>query len=427
MAARKTTPEEHAHTLLLAETYGSSTAVERATNINSRTFQSRLQGAKAWQRQQEIETRGGTVVPSMDVVEVTDQRDAGGELRGFSVKQRQVVEQSATSQDQPLPNFALKRISSLYGAEGRKVLEWQIQSPDKVKVWDAMRAAAAGLVVELPRAVPFQPPTLTARAGLLLNLYTLTDCHVGMLAWHREGGVDWDLGIAERVLFGCFAAMIERSPPAETCIVNQLGDFLHYDGFAAITPTSGHNVDADSRFQKMVEVSVRLLRRIVDLALMKHARVHVIMAEGNHDLASSVWLRVMFKALYENDARVTVDDSALPYYAYRHGNTMLAFAHGHLKKPIKLPMLFATRFSKMWGDTVKRYGHSGHEHHVAVLGDDGMTWRKHPTLAAADAYSARGGWYSEQAATCFTYHREYGEWGSQTVYPEMLEDASALD
>jgi hypothetical protein len=58
------------------------------------------------------------------------------------------------------------------------------------------------------------------------------------------------------------------------------------------------------------------------MLLAKHKNVHVILAEGNHDMASSVWLRTMFKALYENEPRITVDDSALPYYAHEFGNVM---------------------------------------------------------------------------------------------------------
>jgi hypothetical protein len=315
--------------------------------------------------------------------------------------------------------YVVKGVSTYFDAEGNQRGQWVKTRLDDEKREAAIRAAFEAMATKLPRLDPVPAPKATD--DKMLNLYTLTDCHVGMLAWHREGGKDWDLAIAENILVGCFAKMIERSPPAATCIVNQLGDFLHYDGLQAMTPTSGHLLDADGRFQKMVEVAVRVLRRIVDMALAKHEAVIVLMAEGNHDLASSVWLRVMFKALYENDPRVVVDDSALPYYAFEHGDTMLAFHHGHLKKPAELPMLFAQQFAPMWGRATKRYGHSGHEHHEEVMEKNGMKWRKHPTLAARDAYAARGGWFAEQAATSFTYHADFGEWGSQTVYPEMLE------
>jgi hypothetical protein len=254
----------------------------------------------------------------------------------------------------------------------------------------------------------------------LATVYTLTDCHVGMLAWHKEGGADWDLEIAERTLVGCFSAMIAAAPDSELGVVNQLGDWMHFDGLSAVTPTSGHLLDADGRFDKLVDTAIRILRTVVDMALAKHKRVHVIMAEGNHDLASSVWLRKMFKCLYEKEPRVTVDDSALPYYALQHGQTMLAFHHGHLKKNDQLPLLFAAQFHRMWGDTTKRYCHTGHRHHVEEREHSGMTVTQHPTLAARDAYAARGGWFAERAATAITYHSTFGQVGRVTVSPEMI-------
>ena len=363
-------------------------------------------------------TRGFiTDEPRWKPVRRSTSRDADDNITATHVQEKPDLGECVA---EPLPGFAVSR-RTVHRVGGEVVQTWEQEEPGERERLDAIKTAFEAMAADLPRLPAVTPPTATN--DKLLNLYTLTDCHVGMLAWHREGGKDWDLTIAERVLVGCFALMIERSPPAKYCIVNQLGDFLHYDGLQALTPTSGHLLDADGRFQKMVEVAVRLLRRIVDMALERHERVHVIMAEGNHDLASSVWLRVMFKALYENDPRVTVDDSALPYYAYEHGCNMLAFAHGHLKKPAGLPMVFAQQFAEMWGRAKKRYGHSGHEHHEDVTEKDGMKWRKHPTMAARDAYAARAPFFSEQAATSLTYHADFGEWGSQTVYPEMLEAA----
>jgi hypothetical protein len=191
----------------------------------------------------------------------------------------------------------------------------------------------------------------------------------------------------------------------------------------AKTPTSGHILDQDGRFPKVVAAAVRILRRVISFALSRHDQVIVLLAEGNHDLASSVWLRVMFKALYEHEPRVHVIDSELPYYVYQHGQTMLAWHHGHLKKNDQLPLLFAAQFPRVWGDTTKRYAHTGHRHHVEEKEHAGMTVVQHSTLATRDAYAARGGWMSERQCTAITYHAEYGQVCRNTVTPEMLEAA----
>lgn len=317
--------------------------------------------------------------------------------------------------------FKVRGVSSYYGLDGTLKGQWVKSGADDERREAIQRAAMDALAEELPRLPAVAPPAVSV--SQLATLYTLTDSHVGMLAWAKEGGADWDLKIAEATLVGCFAQMVNASPPAEVGFVNQLGDFLHSDGSGGmlpITPQHAHILDQDGRFSKLVEVAVRVLRRIVDMALLKHQKVVVLMAEGNHDMASSVWLRVMFRALYENEPRVEVIDSELPYYAYQHGKTMLCFHHGHMRKNDQLPILFASQFPKLWGETTKRYAHTGHRHHSEEKEHSGITVIQHPTLAARDAYAARGGWISERAVTAITYHSEFGQVSRNTVTPEML-------
>ena len=315
--------------------------------------------------------------------------------------------------------FVAKGISTYYNKDGKPTGQWVKSQIDEQKLTAARRAAIEAMAEDLPRYAPLPVPK--AGVDALCNVYTLTDSHVGMLAWGDECGEDWDLKIAEATLVGCFEAMVAAAPPAKVAVVNQLGDFLHYDSaVAAVTPTSGHALDADGRMPKMVRTAIRILRRVVDMALTRHSRVVLLLAEGNHDLAGSVWLRAMFAALYENEPRVTVIDSELPYYSHQHGETMLAFHHGHLTKNDRLPILFASQFPKVWGSTTKRYCHTGHRHHVEEKEHSGMTVFQHPTLASRDAYAARGGWIARRQVTAVTYHSTFGEVARNTVCPEML-------
>jgi len=317
--------------------------------------------------------------------------------------------------------YNVKGVSTYYNKEGKPTGQWVKSTADQAARDAAVQSAIEAVTSEIPRVAALPAPKETSND--LVNLYTLTDCHVGMLAWHKEGGEDWDLSIAEKTLVDSFAAMIAGAPSASVAIVNQLGDWMHYDSMQAVTPISGHSLDSDGRTAKMIETSIRVLRKIIDMALIKHDTVHCVMAEGNHDIVSSIWLRKLFKALYENEPRFTIDDSELPYYVYQHGQTMLAFHHGHLKKPDGMPLLFAAQFPVIWGQTVKRYAHCGHQHHVDEKEHSGMTVTQHPTLAARDAYAARGGWISERAATAITYHKSFGKVATNTVCPEMLEAA----
>lgn len=313
--------------------------------------------------------------------------------------------------------FALNGVSDMRtNSEGKP--QWLKYSADKEAQEEAARLALEALCEDIPRAKPLPPPKHTQAD--LCNTVIITDYHMGMLSWPKETGDDWNLEIAERTLTGCFGQMMYSAPEAETCVIAQLGDFLHSDGILPITPTSHNVLDQDGRFSKIVGVAIKALRRIIDMALSKHSRVHVIMAEGNHDITSSIWLRAMFAALYEDEQRVTVDDSVLPYYAYQHGQTMIGFHHGHLRKPAALHGVFAAGFPEMWGSTKYRYGHCGHMHHTQSKEDMGITITQHPTLSAKDAYAARGGWFAERKAACITYHKDHGQVGIVNVTPEMV-------
>lgn len=324
----------------------------------------------------------------------------------------------------PVPvTHVAKGVSQLTDADGKVKLTWVKSSLNEQMLQAAIQAAADACADELPRLAALPPPVATN--DKLLTVYTMTDCHVGMLAWGKETGQPWDLSIAERVLTGCFEQMVAGSPPSSVAYVNQLGDFMHTDGMKSVTPEHGHLLDSDGRFPKMVRVAVRILRRLVDLALAKHDKVVLLLAEGNHDMASSIWLRAMFAALYENEPRVQVVESEYPYYAHQHGETMVAFHHGHLMKPDQMPLHFATTFPAMWGTTKHRYAHCGHRHHTEEKEHSGMTVHQHTTLSAKDAYAARGGWHSDRSATAVTYHNKFGKRSTVTVTPEELDELEA--
>ena len=315
--------------------------------------------------------------------------------------------------------FNVKGTSTLINkATGESMLQWVKTDANKDAQEELMRECVEALKSELPKYEPvaFKATTVSN----LATVYTITDAHVGMKAWGKETGADWDLTIAENTITSAMKELVNAAPCSEIGIIAQLGDFLHADNITPMTPTSGHLLDADDRFSKVVNVAIRILRRVIAYALTKHEKIIFINAEGNHDLSSSIWLRELFKAVYENEPRIEVVDTPLPYYVYQHGETMLAWHHGHLKKNDQLPLMFASQFHDMWGKTKKRYCHTGHRHHFDEKEHSGMYVVQHSTIAARDAYAARGGWMSERTIKAITYHKEYGEVGRITVTPEMF-------
>lgn len=260
----------------------------------------------------------------------------------------------------------------------------------------------------------------------LLSLYTLTDFHLGMYAWEKETGADWDSDIASQVLVSAIQDMTHKAPDSETAIFNLQGDFLHWDGLEAVTPTANNLLEADTRHSMMIEMAMDLSSWAIDELIKKHKNVRVIVAEGNHDLAGSAWLRKHLKKLWAKNSRVEVDDTEFPYYAYLHGETMLGFHHGHKKNNKALPALFASepRFREMWGKANYCYIHTGHYHQSEqdMSEGGGAIVERHPTLAARDAYAARGGYISRRATKVITYDKRDGEVERSTVLPRYTKD-----
>lgn len=393
---------------IFAEVNGNRAEGARRLNLSRKTFCGRLELASRRGLFGPVET-----MPGFEITEAKASYRADGSVIRRSITQKPEMEKSI------IPDgMRITDVSILENADGNKILRWVKAKEDDQRRLELLRAAVDALKEDVPHAAPVVSPTDTRPD--LLNLFVLTDAHLGMLAWREEAGADWDLHIAERTIMDWFAAAIEMAPRAGTAVLAQLGDLLHHDGYESKTPTSGHILDADSRLQKIIRVAIRCLRRVVAMLLAKHERVHIIMADANHDPASGAWLREMFAAFYEDEPRVTVDSSAGTYYAYEFGNVSLFMHHGHKRGLNEVDAIFAGRYRDMFGRTKHSYAHLGHLHSDALKATSLMKVERHETLAAQDAYAANGGFPAGRSAKVITYHRDHGEVSRITLTPDMV-------
>lgn len=320
----------------------------------------------------------------------------------------------------PYPDgFKMGKVTIQRSSSGSIERTWESMTEDQERQQEMVREAIDAMRENIPRvaALPFTKKILEN----LCNLYTITDAHVGMLAWAEESGEDWDIKIASKTLLDWMSAAVSQAPDAEVGVLCNLGDFLHFDGLAPVTPAHRHVLDADTRFTKMVRVSITLIRSMIDMMLHKHKKVHIVMAEGNHDEASSVWLREMLYEMYKDEPRVTIDRSPDPYYAFVWGHTTLFFHHGHKARMNNMDSVFVAKFKVEYGQSKHVYAHCGHLHHLKMNETNLMVIEQHRTLAAKDAYASRGGWISGRDAKVITYSKEFGEVSRITISPDMLK------
>lgn len=316
--------------------------------------------------------------------------------------------------------YKVKGTSSLVKEDGTVALQWVKTDVDAERQLKMMQEAIAALTADIK---PVELPGFTGHptSENLCNLYTVSDFHLGMLACLEESGEDWDIKIAEDMFVKWFSAAVEISPWSHTAVVSLLGDLMHSDSLAPVTPASGHVLDADSRYFKMIQVTMRMVRRAIEIVALKHPQVHIVVSQGNHDETGMLWFTSALEMMYGHDDRVTVDTSPDVFKMFRHGDTVLFFHHGHKVRFGSIEPVMISRFRRDYGETSYAYAHIGHLHHQKIVESNCMVVEQHRTLAAKDAYAARGGWFSGRSANVITYHKQYGEVSRQSISPEMLK------
>lgn len=318
--------------------------------------------------------------------------------------------------------FMVKGVSTAYREDGSISQQWVKSAMDPAQQAAILEAARRAFTDTLPQ-VDARRPEGNRWLRHLMACYPIGDAHIGMLSWAAETGEDWDLSIAERIQCAAMKALVEGAPPAARAVIVNLGDWFHYDSMEPVTARSGHVLDSDGRYAKMIGVGIKVMRQCIESALAKHREVHVVNVVGNHDDTGALWLAAALAHIYANEPRVTVEQSPSPFTYFRHGRTLVGCHHGHSCKPDKLPGVMAADRPQDWGASEFRYWWLGHVHHDSVKEYAGCSVETFGTLAAKDAWANAGGYRARRSMKCIVLHEEHGEVARHTVHPAMLKAA----
>lgn len=320
----------------------------------------------------------------------------------------------------PYPDgFKMGKVTIQRNSGGEIERTWERMCEDSERQQALMVASMDAALKDLPQIAPRK--SSGKYLDNLLTVYPVGDPHFGEYIWGDECGKDWDLSIAERTHCEVMAALVESAPTTERAVLINLGDAAHYDSMVAMTPRSGHPLDADSRYAKMVDVLILAMRQMVESALAKHKYVHIVHVIGNHDETGAVWLSRLFAHLYAQEPRVTVETSPSVFSYYRWGANLIGMHHGHTCKAEKLGGVMAADRARDWGETLHRYWYTGHIHHESKKEFPGVVVESFNTLAPGDSYATAGGWRSRQNMKCIVLHKDFGEVARHTVHPDMLK------
>lgn len=341
-----------------------------------------------------------------------------------AVKKKSQIRGYAPAYDmtRPVPEmFVARGVSTYYDKEGKPAGQWVKASLDEQKMLEAVQEAMKAAAGELPQ-IDVGPSPVDYQTDVIPWIQ-IGDAHIGMLAHAPEVGENFDLKIAERELCGAIAVLIDEMPACERCVINDLGDFTHYENFDAVTEASGHRLDYDGRFTRMIQVAARVMRFIVERALTKAKHVDVIINQGNHSRTNDIWMAEMIRALYEHTGRVHVLSNDSVFIGYRMGNTLVMTHHSDKCKPQRLAQVMTTDFRKDYGETEFHYIDIGHVHH-------GMVMKEHPGifiesfnhLAAYDKWAHDSGYRNRKSITVVLRSRSYGEIGRRVLSIQEVRD-----
>lgn len=315
--------------------------------------------------------------------------------------------------------FAVKGVSSYYDGEGNLRGQWVKTKRDEEQKFELLVDALQTIAEPFKGAAdPVAVPQ--ASENDLLCIYPMGDPHLGMFAWAAETGADFDLTIAERNLVTAVDQLVALAPPAREALIINLGDFFHSDNGSNRTARSGHALDVDTRWAKVLSVGIRAMRRCIDRALAHHEHVTVVCEIGNHDDHSAMMLALCLSNYYEREPRVTIDTSPAKFHWHRFGLNLIGITHGDTVKAQNLPGVMAVDRASDWGETKYRYWYTGHVHHESVKEYPGCVVETFRTLAPRDAWHAAAGYRSGQDMRMDVLHRTRGRINRHVVGIDML-------
>ncbi len=306
--------------------------------------------------------------------------------------------------------------STFIDADGNVRGQW-IKNPGGQDFQTIVDAALAAFG-EMPRAS--DAPLPSHADDDLLAVYPIGDAHVGMLAWERECGENFDLKIAERNLLTAAGHLVDLAPAAKHALIINVGDFVHADG-PTNTTTKGTRVDVDGRWPRVIETAMRTLRRKVDLALRKHEHVTLWNVRGNHDETTAIVLAIALAQFYENEPRVFVDTSPEMFHWYRFGDNLIASTHSDkVSKPADMLGVMVVDRARDWGETKHRRIYCGHLHHSIVKEQHTLVCEWVPTLAGSDAWHRGQGYRAVREQRLDVFHRRFGHINRHIVGIEQI-------
>lgn len=229
----------------------------------------------------------------------------------------------------------------------RKEQLWGSVTTFRKIIDEEMRAAILEWVQEIVNPIPVPP---TPKRDYLqdtpfmvsLGLY---DLHIGMYAFAKEVGRDWDVEIAVNRALNAIDDMVEELLPYNIVkILLPIGnDFMHFDNVRQRTTEAQHDLDSDSRWQRALRAAIHVLTYLVQRMTELCEDLDIFWVPGNHDVYTSYQLTAYLWGRFHGDDRIKVDLNEDPQKIRRYGSVAIIYEHGQEVPINRWPLIFHER------------------------------------------------------------------------------------
>jgi len=314
----------------------------------------------------------------------------------------------------PTPaHLSVGKTTVQYDGAGNVIQEWRRLYPEAQGMQDFVDGLC-DQVKGLGKA-PVRKAKKTDTEDLLFEL-DIFDAHVGMYADEKETkDADYNCDVAAARMVQAAEGLAARARRPGKCVLVFGGDMMHSDNRSNQTEASGHVLDVDTRYHRVVEYLIRACRDVVQVAASIAAEVEIVVLEGNHSWHSEVWLSRVLDAYYSQCPNIKVKSDPSPRKHMVFGDNLLLWAHGDRIAAQKWPLIIAAEFAKEWGQTKYRHLKMGHIHHkktiapVVIDEQSGLVVEYLEALCATDAWHSGAGFVgSQKGASAFEYHKTEG-------------------
>jgi len=314
--------------------------------------------------------------------------------------------------------LAFKSTTVQYDRDGKVIQEWRRLLPQA----EELQSFVAGLIETAGgkgKSTKFKKKA-DDQSDVMKEI-CINDAHIGRLCWGEESGRDYDLKIATKAVLSAVRLALGKSSYGKVTLVFG-GDTMHADNRSNRTEKSGHSLDVDGRYSKIMGVTRAVMQEAVHLCSERAPEVEVVIISGNHDWHAAIALRHIVHAFFSDCKNILVDMSPAPRVCRTWGTVMLVWAHGDCVKAPKWPEVVAAEFPQEWAATKYRFVHLGHIHHRKTFATQPIQAMPGVTVEFLDALCTPDSWHCEHgyvgitpAAQAFTHHKQWGMIDTQTI------------